>query len=157
ALLNLADHASADDPAGRPSAAQLADAIRTAVPDATLTDPRADATEPSAGAPPRPRSTHLALLGGVALVALLAAGAAGLSHDPGPPTPGATSGLTASSTTTSAAPATSTSTSPPSGDGRTALDAAAGCVTDGAQGATVRGGPCPVPIQYHEGILEVGE
>src|SRR5690606_5925064 len=72
-------------------------------------------------------------------------------------TPGATSGLTASSTTTSAAPATSTSTSPPSGDGRTALDAAAGCVTDGAQGATVRGGPCPVPIRYHEGILEVGE
>lgn len=162
-LLNLADHATADEPERRPTAAQLADAIRTAVPDASLSDRESDRTGSTRRRIPSIPTRRRSAVAGAALSVVLVAGAAALGAD-GDASPAPTSAAAAATTSlpavagpsTSSAPApTSPSTAP--GPDHATLDAADGCVTDQQDGATVIGGPCPVTVRYGDGALQVGD
>lgn len=100
ALLTIADQATAEDPSARPSARELAAALRAAAPDAVL--PAAPLPEPAdpydrlrAGAPEAdgaPRLRTLTLAAAAAGIALIVFGVSSLRSAPGAPTSAAFSG-----------------------------------------------------------------
>ena len=178
ALLNLADQATSDDAALRPTASQLAQNIRSTVPDATLVDAdgwahpgsHATAGERDDGSPRRLLSAAGAVVASVAIVGI-ASGLLALAEPPEPATPPAVESSPASAnsvtTTTSPHPVASPASAPTTTMPTTSVPddpapdhLALGCSTTSfteAHGTLADGRPCPVPLRYAEGVLTVSD